>query len=165
MTCRINSVYSMLAAFLLIVVSPPGCTKQEAAQALQKTEAEAEAVANEVAENVEMAAEKGQQVVQELGSEAAAYLTSLKDDFGNLEALKEAPEELKAKVAELIATIEQRAGEITIPESVRTALATVQEKLVALRDYLEGEIEQAKVDEHIKGITESVDAMLGLSQQ
>ena len=79
--------------------------------------------------------------------------------------MKETPEELKTAVAKLIGSIEQKAQDIKLLETVSTTLAKVKGKLIALRDYLEGEYEQAEIDQHVHEIMESVKSGLGLSQE
>jgi hypothetical protein len=98
-----------------------------------------------------------------LGEKAMAYLSPLKEKLGNLESLKDKPEELKTAVTELIQTIEDKAADIELPEAVSNTLATVKERLVALKDYLQGEVEQAKIDEHIQKIMDAVKSGLGMS--
>ncbi|WP_146531417.1 hypothetical protein [Novipirellula artificiosorum] len=153
------------ATLFASVTSFSGCSKDEAATELKEAESAVEASAKEVAEDVGAVVEEGEKMASELGEKAQAYLAPLKDKLGNLEELKETPEQLKTAVAEMIASIEQRAEDLKLPESVSTALANVKEKLIALRDYLEGEVEQAKVDEHIQEIMESAKSGLGLSQE
>ena len=73
----------------------------------------------------------------------------------------QAEAEVKQAVIELIQSIEYKAAEIDLPEGISKALTTVKEKLVAFRDYLEGEVEQAKLDERLNEIKNSVKEALG----
>lgn len=109
--------------------------------------------------------EKGEELASELGEKAMAYITPLKEKLGNLEGLKESPEELKKAVADLIAAIEKKAEDLELPETISSALATVKEKLVALKEYLEGEVDQAKLDERVKEISESVKSAFGFAKE
>lgn len=161
-----------------------GCTEQEATDSLKRAEATAEQAATAVAEDVGEAMEKGEEaagaavdkgteiagdvfdqgkeLASALSEKASAYLTPIKQEFGSLEGLKEKPDQLKAAVTALIESIEAKAEDIELPESVSSALATVKEKLIALKDYLEGEFEQAKIDEHLKEITDSAKHAFGM---
>jgi hypothetical protein len=109
------------------------------------------------------AVEKGKQVAGELSEKAAAYLTPLKDELGKLGDMKDKPEELKAALSNLIQSMEAKTEDIQLPESVSNALATIKEKLVALKDYLEGEVEQAELDKRLEEITGAVKSGLGMS--
>ena len=129
----------LLVAFL--ATSMPflgGCNKQDAARELQEVEEAAGEAATKVTEGLESAVEEGEQMASELSEQAQAYLSPLKDKLGSLEELKQTPAELKTAVGDLIEMIEQKADEIELSESVSDALATLKEKLIALRDYLEG---------------------------
>jgi archaellum component FlaC len=148
-----------------ILVASHGCSQQEAADALQSAEDTAKGAADTVAKGAEEAVQKGGEIASELGEQAMAFLTPIKEQLGGLEGLKDKPEELKAAVTKLIQSIEDKTADIKLPEAVTTTLATLKEKLVALRDYLAGEVEQAKVDEQIQGIMESVESGLGISMQ
>jgi len=59
-----------------------------------------------------------------------------KDELSSLDELKATPEELKARVSEIIESIETKAEGIELPETVTKALEGIKEKLIALRDYL-----------------------------
>lgn len=142
-----------------------GCSTEEATEELKKAGAAAEGAASEVAEDVGAVVEEGEKMAGELGEKAQAFLTPLKDKVGNLEELKKSPEKLKTAVGEMIESIEQKAEGIELPETVSKTLATVKEKLVELRDYLEGEYEQAKIDERVQDIVDSVKSGLGLSKE
>jgi chromosome segregation ATPase len=152
---------ALLAASLLSV---SGCNKQEATKELKEMEAAAEEGAAQVAEDVEAAVEEGEKMASELGEKAMEYLTPLKDELSSLDELKATPEELKARVSEIIESIETKAEGIELPETVTKALEGIKEKLIALRDYLQGEFEQSKIDEHVKEIMDSVKSGLGMSQ-
>ncbi|MCO6042855.1 hypothetical protein NG895_02940 [Aeoliella sp. ICT_H6.2] len=166
MTChRPNPRGLLLAIFAVSQVAICGCSREEASSDLKKAEAAAEGAAREVTEDVGAAVEEGEKMASELGEKAKAYLAPLKEKFSNLEELKKSPEQLKTAVAGLIESIEQKAEGVKLPETVSTTLAKVKEKLIALRDYLEGEYEQAKIDEHVHEIMESVESGLGLSKK
>jgi uncharacterized coiled-coil DUF342 family protein len=149
-----------------------GCDEQ-ASQTIKKAEQSAENAAATIAEDAgELAAEggaiaseaieEGKQMASELSEKASAYLSPLKEKFGNLESLKSKPEELKVAVSELLQSLEQKAEGIDLPEAVTTALATIKEKLVALKEYLEGEVEETQLDQRLKEIGESVKTGLGM---
>ena len=114
---------------------------------------------------MESAKEAGQQLAGDLGEKAQAFLAPIKEQLGSLESLKDEPEKLKQAVGELIQSLEEKAADIQLPEAMSTALETVKEKLVALRDYLEGEVEQAQIDERVKEIIDSVKSTLGMSDE
>lgn len=139
-----------------------GCSQKQATEQLQEVEKSAEAAAETISEDVGEAVEEGEKMASELGDKAMAYLTPLKEKFGDLDSLKESPEKLKASVSELIESIESKAEDIKLPESLTKALATVKEKLIALRDDLEKDIEQAKIEEHLRGIIDSIKSELGM---
>ena len=162
---RISLTKLAFATLFASVTSFSGCSREEAAKELKKAEAAAEGAAKEVAEDVGAAVEEGEKMASELGEKAQAYLAPLKDKFSNLEELKDTPEQLKTAVVEMIESLEQKAEDVELPETVSATLAKVKEKLIALRDYLEGEYEQAKIDEHVQEVMESVKSGLGLSQE
>jgi DNA repair exonuclease SbcCD ATPase subunit len=149
-----------------------GCDDQ-ASQTLKRAEESAESAAATIAEDAgelvkegEAAAsdaiEQGKQMASELGEKATAYLTPLKEKFGNLESLKGKPEELKTAVNELLQSLEQKTEDIQLPEAISTALATIKEKLIALKEYLAGEVEQSQLDQRLQEISESVKSGLGM---
>ena len=142
-----------------------GCSKKEAAESVKKAEESAQKAAESVAAGTGEAVKKGAEMASELSEAAMAYLSPLKEKFGSLDALKESPKELKKAVTELIQAIEDKTEDIELPEVVSKTLAAAKEKLVALKDYLEGEVEQAKIDEHIKGIMDSIKSGLGMSTE
>ena len=162
---RISLTKLAFATLFASVTSFSGCSREEAAKELKKAEATAEGAAKEVAEDVGAAVEEGEKMASELGEKAQAYLAPLKDEFSNLEELKDTPEQLKTAVVEMIESLEQKAEDVELPETVSATLAKVKEKLIVLRDYLEGEYEQAKIDEHVQEVMESVKSGLGLSQE
>jgi len=112
----------------------------------------------------EQTVEEGKKLASELGEKAAGFLVPLKDGIGNLDEFKETPEDLKKAVSDLIQSIEGKAEDISLPESVTNALATIKEKLVALKDYLEGEVEQAEVNTRLEDLYETVKSGFGLSE-
>jgi len=142
-----------------------GCSKDDAADAINEVETAANDTAQSVAEGAGRAVEEGERMAGELTAKAKQYVDPLKEKLGDLDSLKDTPEELKKAVAGLIDSIEQRTGEIKLPEGVTSALATIKEKLIALRDYLEGEVDQAKIEEHLKEIEEASKGILGMSQE
>ncbi len=153
-----------------------GCDKKAATETLKNAEESAQEAASNVASGVgdavdegkaaaSDAVESGKQMASDLGEKAMAFLTPLKEEFGDLDSLKEKPEELKVAVTDLIQKIEDKSADIKLPEAVSTALASVKEKLIALKDYLEGEVEQAKIEEHLKDIMDSVKSGLGMTEK
>jgi hypothetical protein len=146
-----------------LISFPSGCSKEEATESLKKAEDAAEHAAETIADDTEEVIKEGEELAEELGEKALAYLTPLKEKFGNLDGLKGKPAELKVAVADLIKSIEEKAEDIELPEAVSNALAAAKDKLVALKEYLEGEVEQAKVEEHIQDIVESIKSGLGMS--
>ena len=82
--------------------------------------------AETIAEDTKKVVKEGEELAEELGEKAMAYLTPLKEKFGNLDSLKDKPEELKKAVADLIKTIEDKADDVELPESLANALATVE---------------------------------------
>ena len=156
------TVTAVIGAALTIFAA--GCSKEEAADSLKKAEKAAEGAAETIVEDTEKVIKEGEELAGELGDKAMAYLTPMKEKFGNLESLKDKPAELKEAVAELITSIEEKAEDIELPEALNKSLTTVKDKLVALKDYLEGEVEQAKIEEHVNGIMETVKSGLGMSE-
>jgi hypothetical protein len=150
--------FVLLLSTLLLAA---GCSKQ----AVEDAEMAVESTAETIAEDAEAMVEEGGAMVSGLGEAAMSSIAPLKEKFGGLEALKDKPAELKAAVVELIQSIEGKADGITLPEGAATALETVKEKLVALREYLEGEVDQAKIDEQLKGIMDSVKSGLGMESE
>ncbi len=55
-------------------------------------------------------------------------------------------------------------GFAQLPETISTALAGLKEKLLALKAELEGEMDQAKIGQHVQEIMDSVKSGLGISQ-
>lgn len=147
---------SQIGVIMMALLPLSGCNQQEAEQTLSDAETAAQQAAETVAEDVESAVEQGGQMASDLGEQAKAYLTPMTEKFGNLEDLKDSPEKLKAAVTELIESIEQKLEDIKLPEAMGDSLASIKEKLVALRDYLQGEYEQARIDEHVQDIAETV---------
>jgi uncharacterized coiled-coil DUF342 family protein len=155
-----KSIKFLIITALVATISV-GCDKEDAANTLKKAEDSAADVAKTVADDASKMADEGKKMASELGEKAMGFLNPLKEKLGNLEGLKETPEKLQAEVSQLLETMEQKAEGIELPEAVSTALATIKEKLVALKAYLAGEVEQAKIDEHIKGIMESAKSAFG----
>ncbi|KAA5547291.1 hypothetical protein FYK55_02530 [Roseiconus nitratireducens] len=171
----------------LSMISLSGCNRDEAVDAMRSAEEtakstadavaqgagetlkEGEAMASQAAEEgkkqADQAVEKGKQMASDLSDKAMAFLNPLKEKLSNLDELKDSPEKLKTAVDDLIETIESKAEGITLPESMSNAVATIKEKLVALKEYLEGEVEQAKIDEKIAEITDTVKNKLSMSDK
>lgn len=162
-TIRFYGLALGLCAALLLVGS--GCSKEKAAETVKDAEEAVDEAAETVAKDAVKVAKEGEKLAGKLGEKALAYLSPLKEKLGNLETLKETPDELKKAVTELIQSIEDKTEDIELPEAVSSTLATVKEKLVGLKNYLEGEVEQAKIEEHIKEIMDSVKSGLGMSDE
>jgi molybdopterin converting factor small subunit len=161
---------SLLAVSALALLVLNGCSKKDAQDAVDAAGDAAQEAADDISEGAKEvvdtgkeAVEKGKEIASELGEQAVAYLTPLKEKLGGLESLKDKPEELKTAVNDLIKSMEDKAEDLKLPEAISNTLATVKEKLVALKDYLEGEVEQAQIDERIAEIMDSVKSGLGLS--
>lgn len=154
-----------LVALICLTVPLAGCSQQEASDAIAEAEQAAEEAADTIVEDAGQVVESGKQLAGELGEKAMGFLTPLKEKFGSLEDLKGQPDQLKQAVSELLESIEQKAEGIELPESVNEALAAIKTKLVALKEYLEGEFEQANIDEQIQGIIESVKSGLDFSAE
>lgn len=151
-----------------MLVTAIGCSEQEAEDAIEKAKdtagEAADAVAKEGGEAMakgEEMIEKGKEMASDLGTKTAAFFATMKDQLGDLESFKDTPDKLKTAVSDLIQTIDEKSEELKLPEAVKTTLTTVKEKLVALKEYLEGEVEQAQIDEKIQEIMNSVKSMLG----
>jgi uncharacterized coiled-coil DUF342 family protein len=142
-----------------MVVSSIGCSKEQAEQSVKQVEEAADTIAKDAGDVVE----KGKEMAGDLSEKANAFINPLKEKLGQLEDLKDKPDELKKAVADLIQSIEDKAENIELPEALTGTLATVKEKLQELKEYLEGEVEQAKVEEHIQEIMKSVKSGLGMS--
>jgi uncharacterized coiled-coil DUF342 family protein len=143
----------------LVLVSSNGCSKEQAEESVKQ----AEEAADTIAKDAEEVVEKGKEMADELGEKAIAFINPLREKFGQLEGLKDKPDELKEAVTDLIQSIEDKAEGIQLPEALSGALATVKEKLQELKQYLEGEVDQAKVEEHIQEIMDSAKSGLGMS--
>ena len=153
----------VVVMLVALISSSSGCSKEEATESLKKAEQAAEQTAETIADDTEKVIKEGEELAEELGEKALAYLAPLKKKFGNLDGLKDKPAELKEAVADLIKSIEEKAEGVELPETFSNALAAAKDKLVALKEYLEGEVEQAKVEEHIQDVMESVKSGLGMS--
>jgi ABC-type transporter Mla subunit MlaD len=163
-------------ALLAVALSTAGCTQEEtdemvqsaeqsAGEALEKSGDAMSDAAEKVGQGVSDAAEKGKEMASQLGEKAVAFLEPLKTQFGDLESLKDKPEQLKEKVNELIQMIEGRAEDMKLPEKVQETLAASKAKLIELKEYLQGEIEQAELDKKLENLMETVKGNLGLSDQ
>ena len=140
-----------------------GALTDDAKAAMEKGKEMAGEAAAKGKEMAGDAAAKGKEMASELGENAMAFLAPLKEKLGNLDSLKETPEKLKTAVTELIASMEQKTEGFKLPEAMSQTLATVKEKLVALRDYLEGEYEQAKIDEKVQDIVDAMKSGFGMT--
>ncbi len=158
---------------MLVLATSIGCSdeaKDKVKDAADKTETAAENavekagdMAQAAGENVADAAGKAKDAVAKLSKDAIAYLKPIKDGLGNLDSLKDKPAELKTAVDNLLKHMEQNVDSLHLPEKVTNALKVVKEKLVALKDYLAGEADKAKIEEHIKNIIDSAKERLGIS--
>jgi DNA repair exonuclease SbcCD ATPase subunit len=166
-----------------IMLGGVGCDKADVEKAVADAEAKSQQAAETAAGEFNEAVQAGEQAAKELGDEAKqlgeqaagkarelgeqamSYLGPLKEQFGSLEDLKDKPQELKQAVTKLIQSLEEKAADMKLPESVSTALANAKEKLVQLKDYLEGEAEPAKIEEHIQEITSAVKGAFGMSTE
>jgi hypothetical protein len=151
------------ACCVLVTLLVSGCTPEEAADAVKDAGKSAEQAAGEVAEGATEMMEKGKKMAGELGEQAMGFLNPLKEKFGELDGLKDSPEQLKTTVSQLIETIESKADSIQLPGSMNTVLAGLKDKLVALKQYLEGEYDQAQIGEKVNEIMASVKSGLGMS--
>ncbi|TWT68903.1 hypothetical protein [Crateriforma conspicua] len=146
-----------------LMAAMTGCDSQEASKALESAEQNVAEAGEKISEGTAEMVEKGKEAAANLSDEAMAMMTPLKEKFGDLDQLKDKPEELKARVSELIEWMETKAESIELPESVSTALASTKEKLVQLKEYLQGEYEDAEVDKYIQEIKESAGSMFDFS--
>ena len=182
------------ALFAVLLLTTVGCENAPVEETLDDAEAKVEEVTETVSDKVtdvvdasgdaakelgekakelgekttEKAKELGEKTTEkakELGEKAMGYLAPLKEKFGSLEALKDKPEELKAAVSELIQSIEAKTEEIELPEAVSNALTAGKEKLVELKTYLEGEVDQAKIEEHLQGVMSAVKGKFGMATE
>lgn len=160
-TIRFCGVTLGMVAVLMLIGS--GCSKQEAVEAMKNAEDSAEEAAESISDEVSDAVKEGEEMASDLGEKATAFLSPLKEKVGNLESLKNTPDELKKAVTDLIQSLETKAEDLNLPEAVSSALATVKEKLMALKTDLDSGIDQAKIDEHLKSIMDSVKSELGMA--
>ena len=142
-----------------------GALTDDAKAAMEKGKEMAGEAAAKGKEMAGDAAAKGKEMASELGENAMAFLTPLKEKFGNLESLKDTPEKLKTAVSDLITSIEEKAEGLTMPEAMSETLATLKAKLVDLKEYLGGEYEQSGIDEKVNDIVSSVKSGLGMSDK
>ncbi len=154
---------TLLSLFTIAAVICGGCDSQKAADTMKKAEESAEKAAGSIADGAGEMVKEGGKMAADLGEKAKAWLEPMKEKFGSLEELKKTPEELKTAVGNMLEYIEQKAEGINLPEAMSNSLATVKEKLVALRDYLEGEYDQSGIDKYVSEVTDSVKSFLGLS--
>ena len=155
---------TLLSLFAITAVFYGGCDSQKAADTMKKAEESAENAAGSIADGAGEMVKEGEKMAADLGDKAKAWLEPMKEKFGSLEELKKTPEELKTAVGNMIENIEQKAEGINLPEAMSKSLATVKEKLVSLRDYLEGEYDQAGIDKYVSEVTDSVKSFVGLSK-
>lgn len=155
-----NGCMAVIACCLMLVLG--GCNQQQATDSLKKAEESAEAAGKALSKEAGDLAKKGEALADQLGAEATAFLNPLKEQFAGLEKLKGSPSELSAAVSKAIESIEQKAENLKLPEPIEKGIGVIKEKLVALRDYLAGEVEPAKVEEHLKAILDSVKSGLGV---
>ncbi len=158
-----RSVRVLFAFSMLTLLVVGGCSQEEAAEALKNAESNAEDAAKTVSEDAEKIMAKGEEVAGELAEQAAGFLAPIKEKVQSLDKLKETPAELKTAVVDLIDSIEAKSEEIKLPEPIANALAAVKDKMIALRDYLEGEADPAKIKQYVDEIKEMVGSKLGLS--
>ncbi len=156
---RVVGMAAVAGSFAIAVV---GCTRDETTEKLNQAEQAAETAGKAVSDSVSELAKQGEALAGKLGAEAANLLKPMKDQFGSLEQLKQSPEQLKVAVNQMIQAIETQVSKLQLPDRVKQGLTAVQAKLVSLRDYLAGEYEQAKIDEHIRGILETAKSQLGI---
>ena len=147
-----------------LLVFSGGCDTEEASSVVEQVGDSAAETMDAVKDETAEAADKAMDAASELSEKATAYLNPLKEKFGNLESLKDKPEELKEAVTSLIASIEERAEGMELPEKMSEVLATAKEKLMTLKQYLEGEVDQAKIDEQIQELMTSIKSQFGMSE-
>lgn len=130
--------------------------QESASDAAESLEEQVAETAETVQEEATEAVEQTQQAAEALSERAQEFMGPLREKFSSLESLRDNPQELKEAVAGLIAMLEERAADLQLPEGMQGALETAKEKLAALKEYLEGEVEQAQVDEHLEEIMDSI---------
>ncbi len=168
---RMVGVICVACGFGLLALS--GCSQQEAADTIKKSEDAVEQAAKSVSDGAsemvekgkDMAgdmADKGKEMASKLSEEAQAYLNPLKEKFGNLDGLKEKPEELKNALTDLVQSMEKKAANVQLPASISDALSAVKEKIEGLIQYLEGEYEQSEINKKLSEIMESIKSGLGM---
>ena len=113
----------------VLVVMFVGCNQEKVADSVKKAEESAGKAAETVSKDAGKLVDDAGQMAAELGEKAMAYVSPLKEKFGNLESLKEKPEELKKAVTDLISFIEKKAEDVKLPESMSKALAGIKEKI------------------------------------
>ncbi|MEM1068328.1 MAG: hypothetical protein AAGI63_05500 [Planctomycetota bacterium] len=146
-----------------LMMSCCGCNKEEASSIVAQVEDSAAETAEAIQAETGEAVERTREAASEFGEKVTSYLNPLKEKFGNLESLKDKPEELKEAVTGLIASIDERAEDIELPEELGKILTAAKEKLLTLKSYLEGEVDQAKVDEQIQEIMSSIKSQFGMT--
>jgi hypothetical protein len=170
----LHGVLLMCCSALLLIGL--GCDQDAANEAMQEVETSAGDAAGALTDDAKAAMEKGKEMAgdaaakgkemaSELGENAMSFLTPLKEKLGNLESLKDTPEKLKTAVSDLIASIEEKAEGLTMPEAISETLATLKAKLVDLKEYLGGEYEQSGIDEKVNDIVTSVKSGLGMTDK
>ncbi|MEO8270762.1 MAG: hypothetical protein ABI557_13650 [Aureliella sp.] len=146
-----------LALSVAAVFGIAGCNQDQ----LKQAETSAKNSTDTIFSDVDQAVKKGGEYASELGEDATAYLAPLKEKVGSLDSLKDTPEKLKEAVADIIQWIEDKAEAFKLPETMGKALADSKSKLIELQEYLKGEVEQAKIEEHIQHIKDSFKSVFG----
>jgi hypothetical protein len=148
-----------------VLVFTNGCDKQDAKDAIDSAGDTAANAADSVKEGAEGVVAEGKEIAGELSEGVTAFLTPMKEKMGNLESLKSKPEELKTAVSEMITSIEEKTSSLEMPEALSTAIESIKEKLVGLKDYLEGEYDQSGIDKKVDDLMTSVKSGLGMSAE
>lgn len=150
---------------IAVLVFTTGCDKQDAKDAIDSAEQTASDAADSVKEGAEGVVAEGKEMAGDLSEGVTAFLTPLKEKMGNLESLKTKPEELKTAVTAMITSIEEKTSSLEMPEALSTALDSIKEKLVGLKDYLSGEYDQSGIDEKVDDLMASIKSGLGMSEK
>ena len=81
-----------------------------------------------------------------------------------LESLKDTPAELKTSVTELLTSLESNIASLPLPEGLKTTIANLKEKLVALQQFLEGNADLSKLQDYLGPIKELVESQMNFGQ-
>lgn len=109
-------------------------------------------------------AKSGEDTLKNLGADITNLLGPFKEKLMGLESLKDTPAELKTSVTELLTSLESNIANLPLPEGLKTTIANLKEKLVALQQFLEGNADLSKLQDYLGPIKELVESQMNFGQ-